>query len=394
MQSFTRAIVSVLGRVEHVVLGRRKSPTERGIFHRLSLIAFFAWVGLGADGLSSSCYGPEEAYRALQGHVHLAFFMAVAIIVTVLIVAASYMQIIELFPGGGGGYVVATRLLSPTAGVVSGCALVVDYVLTIASSIASGVEALLSFTAHSNSPLKVPLALLAILALVVLNLRGVKESIRILTPIFLLFVVTHSVLILGTVGQHAAEIPAVTYHAFTGTGESIRTLGLWATLVLFLRAYSLGAGTYTGIEAISNGLPALREPRVRTGKQTMRYMAISLALTASGILIAYRLFNLQPEPGRTLNATLLHRFADSWRLGAAHPGGAFVALALLSEGALLFVAAQAGFADGPRTLAFMAVDRWVPSRFANLSSRLVTSNGILLMGAAAAAALVYTRASV
>ncbi len=387
-------IVSGLRRLEHLVLGGKKSPTERGIFHRLSLIAFFAWVGLGADGLSSSCYGPEEAYRALEGHTHLALFMAVAIVLTVFIIAASYMQIIELFPSGGGGYVVATRLLSPTAGAISGCALVVDYVLTIAISIASGVAALLSFTSHADSEYKVPLALAAIAVLVIMNLRGVKESIRILTPIFLLFVVTHAVLILGTLATHAGGLTDVTDHAVTGTRESVQSLGLWATFLIFLRAYSLGAGTYTGIEAISNGLPALREPRARTGRRTMQYMAVSLALTASGILIGYRLFDLQHEPGRTMNASLLHRFADPWNTGSLEIGVAFVALALLSEGALLFVGAQAGFVDGPRTLAFMAVDRWVPNRFANLSSRLVTSNGILLMGLAAAAAVVYTRADV
>ena len=387
-------VASGLRRLEHLVLGGKKSPTERGIFHRLSLIAFFAWVGLGADGLSSSCYGPEEAYRALEGHTHLALFMAVAIVLTVFIIAASYMQIIELFPSGGGGYVVATRLLSPTAGAISGCALVVDYVLTIAISIASGVAALLSFTSHADSEYKVPLALAAIAVLVIMNLRGVKESIRILTPIFLLFVVTHAVLILGTLATHAGGLTDVTDHAVTGTRESVQSLGLWATFLIFLRAYSLGAGTYTGIEAISNGLPALREPRARTGRRTMQYMAVSLALTASGILIGYRLFDLEHEPGRTMNASLLHRFADPWNTGSLEIGAIFVALALLSEGALLFVGAQAGFVDGPRTLAFMAVDRWVPNRFANLSNRLVTSNGILLMGLAAAAAVVYTRADV
>src|SRR5262245_60475671 len=223
MQSFTRAIVSVLGRVEHVVLGRRKSPTERGIFHRLSLIAFFAWVGLGADGLSSSCYGPEEAYRALQGHVHLAFFMAVAIIVTVLIVAASYSQIIELFPGGGGGYVVANRLLHPAAGVVSGCALVVDYVLTIAVSVASGVDALLSFSSHADTPYKTAIAIAAIALLVTLNLRGVKESVQILLPIFVLFVVTHAVLIVTAIATHPLGLPVVVRESIAGTRASITT---------------------------------------------------------------------------------------------------------------------------------------------------------------------------
>jgi hypothetical protein len=394
MPDLLRNLGSLPGRLERLVLGRRKSPLERGIFHRLSLVAFFAWVGLGADGLSSSCYGPEEAYRALEGHTHLALFMALAVIVTVSIISASYMQIIELFPGGGGGYVVATRLLSPTAGVVSGCALVIDYVLTIAISIVSGVEALLSFASHADSQHKVGLSLAAITALALLNLRGLKESIRILTPVFMLFIVTHGILIFGALAGHLNALPGVVTQAVEGTRASAQTLGLWATLVLFLRAYSLGAGTYTGIEAVSNGLPALREPRVRTGKRTMRYMAASLALTASGILIGYRLFDLQHEPGRTLNATLLHRFAEGWNTAGFPFGDTYIGLALLAEGALLFVAAQAGFVDGPRTLAFMAVDRWVPNRFANLSSRLVTANGILLMAGAAALAVVYTRADV
>src|ERR1039457_6667353 len=104
----------------------------------------FAWVGLGADGLSSSCYGPEESFKALNGHVYLSLLVAVATVVTVFIISASYSQIIELFPSGGGGYLVASKLLSPTAGVVSGCALLIDYVLTITLSIASGADALFS----------------------------------------------------------------------------------------------------------------------------------------------------------------------------------------------------------------------------------------------------------
>jgi amino acid transporter len=394
MKSLTETIAPILRGIERLVLGRTKSPLERGIFHRLSLIAFFAWVGLGADGLSSSCYGPDQAYRALGGHVHLALFLALATAITVAVIAASYTQIIQLFPGGGGGYVVATRLLSPTAGVVSGCALVVDYVLTVAVSVASGVDALLSFTAHTSSPHKVILCLAIITALVLLNLRGLKESVRVLLPIFLLFVLTHAVLILGSLSVHFDRLPQVFSDSVHGTRSSISEIGLGATLFLFLRAYSMGAGTYTGIEAVSNGMAVLREPRVRTGRRTMFYMAASLAITAGGILIGYRLFDVHPQEGRTLNATLLHDFADTWNNGAVPFGSIFVGLALLAEGSLLFVAAQTGFVDGPRTLAFMAVDRWVPNRFANLSSRLVTGNGIVLMGAAAGMALIYTRADV
>lgn len=394
MQSLTESIHALIRRVEHLLLGREKNPLERGIFHRLSLIAFFAWVGLGADGLSSSCYGPEAAYLALGEHVHLTLWLVLATALTVAIIAASYSQIIELFPSGGGGYVVATRLLSPAAGVISGSALVVDYILTIAVSVVSGVDALLSYSSHAGSPFKVPLALAAILLLVVLNLRGLKESIGVLLPIFMLFVLTHAILVVATFATHAGNIGTVVASSVEGSRQSVQSIGLWGTLFLFLKAYSMGAGTYTGIEAVSNGMPALREPRVKTGKRTMLYMAASLAITAGGILIGYRLFDLHAEPGRTLNATLLHRLAEHWSLGGISFGPAYIALALLSEGALLFVAAQAGFVDGPRTLAFMAVDRWAPSRFANLSSRLVTGNGVILMGAASAAAVIYTRADV
>jgi amino acid transporter len=395
MQSVTESVFAALRRVERFLLGREKDPLERGIFHRISLIAFFAWVGLGSDGLTSSCYGPEEAYLALGSHVHLAPFLALATALTVAIIAASYTQIIELFPSGGGGYIVASRLLSPTVGVISGCALVVDYILTIAVSIASGVDALLSLFSHADSPLKPVLCLLVILLLVMLNLRGVKESVQALLPIFLLFVITHTILILGTALVHLDHLPVMVHSSVSETRDSMGAIGIFATMFIFLRAFSMGAGTYTGIEAVSNGLPVLREPRVRTGKRTMLYMAISLALTAGGILIGYRLFDIHQQTGRTLNASLLHALADGWNARATIPwGSVFIGLTLLAEGALLFVAAQTGFVDGPRVLSSMAIDRWVPNRFANISSRLVTSNGVLLMAAAASILLIYTKAGV
>ena len=136
---------SVGRRVKTLLIGSAISPHDQNVFHKLSLIAFFAWVGLGADGLSSSCYGPPEAFLALRSHPHLSIFVALATAVTVFVISTSYSQIIELFPTGGGGYLVASKLLSPTVGMVSGCALLIDYVLTITISIASGADALFSF---------------------------------------------------------------------------------------------------------------------------------------------------------------------------------------------------------------------------------------------------------
>src|SRR3954451_10912175 len=116
----------MISRIKEFLIGKPKDPLDPGVFHNVSLIAFFAWVGLGADGLSSSCYGPEEAFLTLGHFTHLGILLAVAVAATVFILSASYSQIIELFPSGGGGYLVATKLIGPVPGLISGCALLVD----------------------------------------------------------------------------------------------------------------------------------------------------------------------------------------------------------------------------------------------------------------------------
>ena len=381
-------------RLARVVVGRPKDPTDPNVFHKLSLVAFLAWVGLGADGLSSSAYGPDEAFRAIAGHEYLALGLAVLTTVTVVLLSYSYSFVVEHFPGGGGGYVVASKLLGPLPGVVSGSALVVDYVLTITLSIASGVDAIMSFVPTTWHYLKVPLDLAILLLLVVLNLRGVKESVKILLPIFLVFVLTHAVMIAYGVAAHAGVWPQVVRTAHAEASRDIGLIGLWAMFLLFMRAYSLGAGTYTGIEAVSNGLQILKEPRVATAKRTMLYMAASLAITASGILVCYLLWHASPVEGKTMNAVLLDRVFGPWTVGGWDVGSWLVIVTLVSEGALLFVAAQTGFIDGPRVLSNMAVDSWMPHSFANLSERLVTKNGIILMAATAAVLMVYSRGKV
>ena len=375
-------------------IGDPKNPLDPHVFHQVSLIAFLAWVGLGADGLSSACYGPEEAFLALGTDRFLAPFLTLATAITVLVISASYSQIIELFPTGGGGYLVASKLLGTRAGLVSGCALIVDYVLTIAISIASGTDSIFSFLPLQFQRIKLETEVLGILVLILLNLRGVKESVTLVVPVFVSFLVTHVIVILYGVWMHAGAVPAVAAHTGAETLRGLREQGLWVMLALFLHAYSMGAGTYTGIEAVSNGLPILREPRVQTGKKTMLYMASSLAFTAGGILFSYLLVNVQSHPGRTLNAVLIEQLVEGWHLGGLPIGRAFLFLSLLSAGALLFVAAQTGFLDGPRVLASMAVDSWVPHRFYQLSDRLVTKNGTLLMGAAALAILFYSEGDV
>src|SRR5947209_16905261 len=131
-------------RFKRAVLGGPKDIQDPQLFHTLSLAAFLAWVGLGADGLSSSSYGPEEAFKNLGQHQYLAIFLALATGLTVLVISSAYTKIIEHFPFGGGGYVVTSRLLGARAGLVSGAALLIDYVLTCTTSVAAGGEAIFS----------------------------------------------------------------------------------------------------------------------------------------------------------------------------------------------------------------------------------------------------------
>ena len=386
--------MNVFQSLREFVVGAPLDPLSRKTRHSVALVAFFAWVGLGADGISSSCYGPEEAFRALGEHAHLGLYLAIATSVTVFIIALAYNQVIELFPTGGGGYRVATRLLGPWAGLVTGAALLVDYVLTIAISVAAGVDALFSLMPLSLQAHKLAAGLAIVTALLLLNLRGMKEAIRVLLPIFLGFIGTHAVLILWGIFAHAGEFGRV-IPAMVGETKGFAAAVGWAPMVAFLLlAYAHGGGTYTGLEAVSNNVNVLAEPRERTGKLTMAYMALSLAFTAGGIILVYLLWNVTPVAGKTYNAIA---FAAVLRdMGFATPAANHWALlvVLALEAGLLFVAANTGFLGGPAVLANMAADSWVPHMFRYLSTRLVTENGIVVMGLAALGILWWTGGSV
>ena len=380
--------------LRRLLFGAPRDVQDPRTHHSISLIALLAWVGLGADGLSSSAYGPDEAFRALGRHGYLAIALALATTVTVLIISIAYSQIIKRFPFGGGGYIVASELLGPGVGVVSGSALLVDYVLTISVSIAACGDATFSFLSPALAGWKLSFEVAAIGVLLLLNLRGVKESVSFLAPIFGLFLVTHAMLIAGGLGTHLPEVPRVAAEVSQGFRSGLAELGAAGLFAVFVRAYSMGAGTYTGIEAVSNGIQIMREPKVHTARRTMGYMAISLAATAGGILVLYLLFRVAPEEGKTMNAVLLERFAGGWRVGGLEIGRGFVIVSLLAEAALLVVAAQAGFIDGPRVMSNMATDSWLPHRFAQLSDRLTMQNGVVLMGGASLATLLWTRGDI
>ncbi|MGH7599987.1 MAG: hypothetical protein ACREOI_26840 [bacterium] len=203
-------------------------------------------------------------------------------------------------------------------------------------------------------PLKLEFAIAGVVLLTMLNLRGVRESVVVLTPIFLLFILTHVIGIGYALVTHLADFPAVVAATRLDVQKSHTEIGYAGILFLLLRVYSMGAGTYTGIEAVSNGLPIIREPKVQTAKSTMNYMAVSLALTVLGLMFAYVLYRVAPQSGKTLNAVLFESMAANW----PQPSGQiFVLVTLISEAAILFIAAQTGFLGGPRVLANMSLDR-------------------------------------
>ncbi len=376
-------------KLRDALFGKPRDIKDPSLFHKLALIPILAWIGLGADGLSSASYGPEEAFKALQGHTYLAIFLALATALTVFVISYSYSHIIEYFPSGGGGYIVATHTLSEKAGVISGAALLVDYMLTITVSIVSCGDAIFSFFPVSMHPYKIPFEVAAIIFLVMINIRGIKESVTLLTPIFITFIITHVLLIGYGFLSHADQIGAVAGQIKADYKTGLLSLGGWGMLFLFLKAFSMGGGTFTGIEAVSNGLQILREPRVQNGKKTMVYMAVSLALTAGGIMICYLLLGVQPVAGKTLNAVLAGKVFSGWSIGYV-----LALITIFSEGALLLVASQTGFVDGPRVMANMAVDYWFPHRFASLSSRFTIQNGVVLMGGAAIILLLYSKGNI
>lgn len=380
----------IFSTLKQFIIGKAHNPYDTSLFKDISLIAFFAWIGLGADGLSSVCYGPQEAFIALRSHTYLSVFVALGTAITILVISASYIKIIEQFPTGGGGYLATSKLLSPGAGMVSGCALIIDYVLTITVSVASGTDAIFSFLPVALLSYKLWFAAGVLIVLIILNLRGIKESVLVLMPIFLLFVITHVFVIIYSLFAHPLPFSALADNIGRDITQTHSEIGMVGMLIIIIRAYSMGAGTYTGIEAVSNGISSLREPRVQTAKRTMHYMAGSLLFMVIGLMTAYLIYSVNIVPGKTLNAVLFEKVTAGW--GGIGPW--LVGITLFSEAVLLYVAAQTGFFGGPRVLANMAIDKWFPTRFADLSDRFVNQNGTVIMGLSALVILMLAHGSV
>ncbi|HEV8376655.1 MAG TPA: APC family permease [Candidatus Polarisedimenticolia bacterium] len=331
-----------------------------------------------SDALSSTAYATEEILLALSagGAAALAWGLPVAFAVATLlvIVAVSYRQTIYAYPSGGGAYIVAKENLGVGPGLVAGAALLVDYVLTVAVSIAAGVAAITSaFPPLYEHRVACGIGMVAFITLA--NLRGVRESGAFFAPPTYLFIFSVAALLLvgffrtQVLGMAGAPSPAL---------EAAEPI----TIFLLLRAFSSGCTALTGVEAISNAIPAFRPPESKNAAMTLAWMATILGSLFLGItLLAHRL-NLVPRPEETVLSQLAH---------ALFGGGALYYTVQVATAMILVLAANTSFADFPRLASFLARDGFLPRQLANRGDRLVFSNGIIVLGLLASLLLVIFR---
>jgi amino acid transporter len=335
-----------------------------------------------SDALSSVAYASEEILLVLvaAGGAALSGVLpiSVAIVLLLAVVAISYRQTIHAYPNGGGSYIVAKDNLGSLPGLTAGSALMIDYVLTVAVSISSGVAAVTS-AVQSLHPYALELSLVALLFMVVVNLRGVRDSGTIFAAptylfigsIFLLIGVGAARVVLGGLSGHNLLVGAPPEAAVTAT----RNL----TLFLILRAFASGCTAMTGVEAVSNGVPAFKPPESDNAARTLESMAVILGIMFLGIGVLSHHFGLVPNAQETILSQLGHR---------VFVGGPLYYILQAATFLILVLAANTSFADFPRLSSIMARDNFMPHQFMFRGDRLAFTNGILLLSLLAAVLLI------
>ncbi len=331
-----------------------------------------------SDPLSSVAYATEEILLVLvlagTAALHYSLGISIVIVGLVAILTASYRQTVYAYPSGGGAYVVAKSNLGERPGLVAGAALMIDYVLTVAVSVAAGIAALTSAVPELHEH-RVGLGLLAIAVLSWGNLRGVRESGRIFALPTYLFVGGLGLVILVGLGRALFGAPVERPIPSVPAVEGL-------TLFLLLRAFSSGCTALTGIEAISNGVPAFREPVSKNAATTMIWMAVILGSLFFGLTILAHLYGLVPREEETLISQIA-------RISLG--GGALYYFIQAATMMILILAANTSFNGFPRLASLLAQDGFLPHQMHNLGDRLAFSNGILILGLCAAFLLVIFR---
>ncbi len=342
---------------------------------KLTGLAVFA-----SDALSSVAYATEEILLVLitagTAALTLSLPIATGIALLVVIVASSYWQTIHAYPSGGGAYIVAKDNLGRLPGLVAGAALLIDYVLTVAVSIAAGVAAITS-AFPPLFPWRVTLCVLTVMVITVANLRGVRESGRLFALPTYWFI-----------GSMALLILTGFFRILTGTANPLPPEELQAThavtVLLIMRAFSSGCAALTGTEAVSNGIPAFRPPESHNAGIVLAWMATILATTFVSITYLAHVYHVVPRETETVVSILARQvFGENLLYFNIQAATAMI----------LLLAANTSFADFPRLSSIMARDGYMPRQLANRGDKLVFSNGILILAALSILLLVVFQAS-
>ena len=350
-------------------------PLAQARHERLSKTV--ALAVFSSDAMSSVAYATEEILLILvlagTAAAHLTVPIALAIAGLLVVVSVSYQQTIHAYPSGGGSYIVARANLGPTAGLVAAGALLIDYVLTVSVSVAAGVAALTSAVPWLLTH-RVLLGVAFTAAIAYANLRGVRESGRVFAVPTYLFIVTFSALVgTGLVRWLTGTLPPAV--AASEAVAATQTL----TWFLVLRAFASGCTALTGVEAISNGVPAFKSPEARNAAITMGWIAAVLGTLFIGVSVLASALGITPLADETVVSQVARRlFGDGFPYYLVQG----------STTLILVLAANTSFADFPRLNSLLARDRYAPRQFRTLGDRLVFSNGILILAGLAAALIV------
>jgi amino acid transporter len=363
------------------LLGRRLATYEEGE-QRVGVLAGIPMLGL--DALGSAAYGPEAALTLLipLGAAGVSYIgpISTLIIVLLIVVYFSYRQTIAAYPLGGGSYTVAKDNLGTTAGLFAAAALLLDYVLVVAVGISAGVGALVSaFSVLVPHTLSLCLAILLLITIV--NLRGVRESgIAFMLPTYLFVISLLAVLAIGVIKAILAQGHPVPVEPPAALPAATSAAGLW----ILMRAFASGCTAMTGVEAVSNGVTAFREPAVPHAQRTLTAIIGLLAVLLAGIAYLCHVYTIgATEPGRSGYQSVLSQL-----VGAVVGRGFFYFITMGSVLSVLALSANTGFADFPRLCRVIAADGFLPSGFAHRGRRLVYSQGIIVLAVLSAGLLI------
>jgi len=372
------AVEALVASIREVVLG---SPfaTSQAIHERLTKVK--ALPIFSSDALSSSAYGPEEILIMLvlagSGALSRALPITMVIVLLLAIVTLSYRQTIKAYPSGGGAYTVAHENLGRSPGLLAAGALMVDYVLTVAVSVAAGVAAITS-AVPGLYDLRVPMGVAVVALFALGNLRGIREAGTLFAaPTYFFILAMGTMIVVGMIKVVTGDAPGSLLHGAPPQGQVVAVQGM--TLFLVLRAFSSGSAALTGVEAISNAVPAFKPPESQNARTTLTMMACILGFLVLGVAFLASRYGIVPSEQETV-LSMLGKGVFSENI--------LYYLLQAATALVLFLAANTSFAGFPWLSAILAKDGFMPRQFAFKGDRLAFSHGILLLAAAACVMLI------